>query len=424
MYTPRALRGYGIARAPNRRTGHRGLAIGDLELASCSDLLRDLGIILNHVFSGLAWRCEKVGCCDHSNQLPNNTMSKPWIIRDGRPHFVEVDEPPAVRAAGRPTVDQGDADETHGIGDGFPGVEQPGRALGGVGNLADHASSLHNNLGVAVAPNFPWTATGAHLATPVGDATMTDGGWLPNSKVPSGYRPGSAQWKQHAEQAAQQAAAAAALRFDRQRSERFFSRQDDERRVERAREEEHMRQAVLQAARAVDRKHHLAANSTYVHVPHAPAQGHAHELGQPWSSSVHSKEPAVGYRPGSAAARRAAGGLYAPPVGALSCHHSNRLNAAAVEHVLQQEAASARTVARRADQARAEQQSIEDAYERIEGQGTIAMRSADHEFMAHAERVATRKTLNMAANTALAPAGRLGRARPGSFDRGHVYAVL
>ena len=368
--------------------------------------------------------------------MAHRNTARPWIIRNGRPHFVEEDSaPPTVAAAGRPTLEQGDAAECHGIGDGLPGAEQPGCTLGGVGALADHASSLHSNLGAAMTPNFPSAqldaaknalraATDARLAMPVGDAASTDGGWLPDGLVRGGCRPGSARWKQQAEQAAQQAAAEECLRRDRQRSERFFAQQDDARQTEFAKEEEHMREAVLQAARAVDRKHHMGANSTYVHVPHAPAQGYAHEWGQQPPPSAHAKQAAVGYRPGSAAARRAAGGLYAPPVGPLSSDHSNRLNAAAEERCLHQEAASTRQVARRAVQARAEQQTVEDAYERIEGQGTVAMRSHEHEFFAHAERVASRKTINMTANMPLAPAGRLARPRAESFDRGHAYAVL
>lgn len=359
----------------------------------------------------------------------------PFLVVGGRPIFVAEEEQRADKpAAGVPTLETGESANVFGIGDGFPGAETPSTFLGGAGALLDYSSDA---AGIAVTPNFPserlheaqaalrdrgGAAARQHLSAFV-DASGTDGGWLPAGRHPMGCRPGSAKWREQAELAVQQAGASEALRDERSRAQRFFHRAEEQRQTEHAKDAEHMRAHVHQAARAVERRRLHHASATYVHEPHAPAQGHAQEQARAYPApSAAAAGSVVGYRPGSALARKAAGGLYAPAMGTDG--HSQRLNSADEQRVLQQEVASQRSSAAKAAARWEEAKSIEAALAQREAQATVAMRS--REFLAHAERIAQRKTINMAVNQPLAPPGRLhgpiSRA-PRSFGTGHMGAV-
>ena len=318
---------------------------------------------------------------------------------------------PRARAAGIPTVHQG-GDAVDAM---YPTSELPNDLIGGVSALADAASRPAVG-GAVVAPTFPSHKLAAvraaaqqggqaarELLSLYTDGTGTDGGWMPSSRAPPnvGCRPGSSKWKREMAAVEQQQAAQIALAEEHRRNDRFTMKAEDERETEYAIEAQHWEDAVSQAARAVEQRRRAAVPCK----PPAP----------PGSSST---SAAVGYRPGSAAARRAAGGLYEDPHGG----HSRRLRDATVERDVQREVSAQRAIAarhaREADEARAAAVAM-DARER---QATVAMRG--REFGDHAERVAVRKTMNLAANMALAPTQRLHKPNPTTFDRGHVAAVF
>ena len=348
-------------------------------------------------------------------------MGKAFIIRDGRPIFLEGDfiserKPDAVVLSEQAVY--GDSSGTQ---------EQPSTFIGGVGTLADLSSSAHH--GVSVKPNFPSErlhAARVALQSKSGDASGeigTLGGWMPGGRMPSGCRPGSDQWKRATEQAEHQAAALEMHRRERERSERFFMHREEQQLIEQAKEANHVREAVFQAARAVDLRCHRSAldhsssRALYDLAPVAGREGRPSELPPPPEPAK--KLGAVGYRPGSAMARKAAGGLYAPAVGTAA--HSDRLRHANEERELQLAASAARAVAQQLERKLSEARGMEDVLEQREQQAAVAMRSK--EFMGHAERVAARKTINLTINQPLAPAGRLHKPRPQSFERGHTEAV-
>ena len=350
-------------------------------------------------------------------------MGRPFIVVDGQPvflqdeHLIPVAEASAHPAAGKPSCrmeTQAEADEPF----------NPLGVIGGVAVMNDLAEEAH--IGVSVMPAFPsqrlheahrvlrdrdGAAARQHLPG-YHDASNTDGGWVPSGNRPMGCRPGSAKWKQQAELAVHQVGAQEVLWNQQDRANRFFQKEDARMHAELRREAEHVREHVFQAARAVERRRNVTAN-----------QASACITGNQASSVTKGTGMAMGYRPGSAAARKAAGGLFAPPVG--SDGHSRRLLDAESERVLQQEVASHRSRAERDISKRAEESDVEAAYAAREAQAAVGMRS--REFLAHAERVSGRKTPHLGLNMGLAPQGRLHDTRPPPgrvFGRGFVAAVL
>ena len=336
-------------------------------------------------------------------------------------------------------------------------------ALGGVGILQDGASSGAEPGGVVVQPAFPserlqalnaalmvgGPEAVAQVRAAVGGSAQAAGGWMPASTPDAalGFRPGSAKWKEAAKAVAHQAAALEAVTEERRRSERFFARADESRETEAAIEAAHLLDKGLQAAHAVEQRKARMASAAYY------ANGETSELGGGGglATGVHRHAAAsVGYRPGSAAARRASGGLYETPHAdpmAPTGGHSHRLLDGEARRLEQQQTAAQRAIEAKAMK-RSDEAVEEAAYvARREAQARVAMGSREDAghggpqgFGAHAERVAARKTLNIGLNAATAPPGRLHpRAhrgdtrvhnpygapyqRGGGFASGHVYAV-
>lgn len=305
-------------------------------------------------------------------------------------------------------------------------LEPPAAVIGGVATLHDAIECG----GLSALPTWPSEAlerrrealraatdTSALLirSMPHDDA----GGWIPAepaAPAARGFRIGSSQWRRASADEFQRAAAEQALNEERRRSGRFFLKAAADADAERAREAEHWRVHVHQACRAVDRRRLNSACTARPHLISADAAQRQEE-----EVKEHSQHPpqrpavALGYRPGSAAARRAAGGLYATSEG-----HSRRLVDAVSAQTLEQERAAQRAVNARLEARSNEDVAADEALARREMGATRALNTRS--FGAHAERVAVRRTMHLGLNMALAPQQRLHCQRPGSFDPGHMAA--
>ena len=306
------------------------------------------------------------------------------------------------------------------------GPLEPSAAVGGVATLHDavECGGLH------AVPNWPsealaWRREALRAATntdALGACSRSDdaGGWLPAERAGAahGFRVGSSQWRRASADALQRAAAEEALQEERRRSDRFFHAAAAAADVERAREAEHWRVHVHQACRAVDRRRlHSACTPRYADA----APGQEHEDKEDDDNEVQRRPPpqrptvAVGYRPGSAAARRAAGGLYAASDG-----HSHRLVDAVPARTLDQEKAAQRAVDARLEARSNEAVAAAEALAQREAGAAMAVGS--RAFGDHAERVAVRRTMHLGLNMPTAPQQRLHRPRPNIFDPGHMAA--
>lgn len=315
----------------------------------------------------------------------------------------------AARPAGIPTVLHGG----EAVSATYPTSVLPSDLIGGVSTLVDAASRPESTAHQQIAPNFPshrlaavraaaQNRGGAEARALLGlhtDAVGTEGGWIPaSSATPNvGCRPGSAKWQREMLAAEQQQAARVALAEEHRRNGRFAMKAEEMRELEHALDEQHWEAAVFQAARAVEQRQRAAVPCK---PPPPTRDGYA-----------------VGFRPGSAAARRSAGGLYEDPHGG----HSRRLNDAVMRRDVQREVSAQRAISARNAKQAGEQASDAAALDARERQAAVAMRG--REYGDHAERVAGRKTMNLQANMALAPTQRLHKPNPTTFDRGHVAAV-
>ena len=306
--------------------------------------------------------------------------------------------PPRVRPAGRPRTP--------------PDHEHPwhttGADIGGVGALEDAATAGRG--GAVVHPGWPSSRLDeAHAAlreggdeavarvrAGVGGSAQAAGGWVPAAAGDGaglGFRVGSSKWRASAHATAQQAAALEAVSEERRRSERFFARAEERRETEAACEAAHWEAHVHQACRAVERQRERASTEAYVA---AGGYGSYASTGVPKHAVKCS-----GFRPGSAAARRAAGGLLEAPTdvrlhalhyeGAASLAapanmHSERLHKGEDARLAVQALGAQRRLHEQA--MRASDEAVADAAyrERRESQAAIAMRG--RVFGEHAERTA------------------------------------
>ena len=302
----------------------------------------------------------------------------------------------ALPAAGKPS----DVSEADGYDTSLP---TPCEVIGGIARLHDVASArygerLHRPNGAADPAANPY----APLVD--GDVNRGNrGGWIPAEPgmhwEPSvggvtrhhvGFREGSALWKQHQVEAANRSAARTEMRLERERSQRFLGRREEEAEVEETAHERAYASASAAATRAVSAQRATTALHAYAEAPPGwPPNGN----------------PAVGYRPGSAAARRAAGGLYEGP-GAYRGSHSQRLTGSADERARKQEHAAFLAVNARREAERSEDIAADLAMVRRELAAERMVQT--NEFSGHAERVAARQSINMKLNMALA-GGRRGR---------------
>lgn len=320
----------------------------------------------------------------------------------------------ATRPAGIPTALHGG----EAVSATYPTSTLPSSIIGGVSTLVDASSWPESTTHQQITPNFPshrlaavraaaQNRGGAAACALLGlhtDAVGTEGGWIPASSVTPnvGCRPGSAKWQREMLAAEQQQAARVALAEEHRRNDRFAMKAEEERELEHALDEQHWEAAVFQAACAVEQRQRAAVPCKPPPPPAAPAP---------------TRDGAVGFRPGSAAARRSAGGLYEDPHGG----HSRRLNDAVMRRDVQREVSAGRAISARNVKLAGEQASDAAALDARERQAAVAMRG--REYGDHAERVAGRKTMNLQANMALAPTQRLHKPNPTTFDRGHVAAV-
>ena len=354
-------------------------------------------------------------------------------------------------------------------------LDEPNTAIGGVSVLQDVASAGNAARACTVPLAFPSKEFDAAQAVlrrgacfqdkdeeavalvdaAVGRSAEANGGWVPADAANArGYRVGSARWKDAVSATSQQIAARAAVKEERRRSERFFAKAEEEHDTEAAREAHHWQEHVVQAARAVDQKKSRNANPGYVDVgqgihPFAP---NTQRVAQPHSDiavakSLRHGNGSTGFRPGSAAARKAAGGLYEnPPDNPYSTEenngHSRRLIEGEDNRLARQEVSAMRNVEIRTKARDYDEVAEKEEYAKREAQAKIAMRSRD--FGAYAKGQAERKTINLQMNAAMAPQGRVHpRYRPadfrppgppggpggpytisGGFARGHMYAVV
>jgi hypothetical protein len=280
----------------------------------------------------------------------------------------------------------------------------PDDVIGGVARLFDAATAakgerMHRPQGLSdPAPN-------AYAPLMDGDASRgVYGGWLAaepcrydaSSGVARhhvGFREGSAPWRRHVCAAAERTSVRTQMRVEADRAARFFGGRAELEAAaadadERARQESDARAAV-----AVERQRCAAATPHYEkHVePSRPLPTHG--------SGPHT----VGYRPGSAAARRAAGVLY-EGLGVYRGRHSGRLNMIEDARVREQQAA-ARTALERRVAARERDEVAHDVRQaRLEAQAERRFKAAPNgtRFGEHASRMADRKTINMTLNRGVA----------------------
>ena len=312
-----------------------------------------------------------------------------------------------VRAAGKPSTCVSDFD------DGWA----PSAIIGGVARLVDVASAgngdrMHRLYG-AHDPALPPKGLD-------GDVSRgCRGGWLPAEPalVPGeperepghavGWRPGSAAWRAHVHAADDRAAARDLMRQEAERAGRFFGRREEEREVADAAKAHAARADAERAAVVGERRARAHANPLYM----ASTSG-------AWAGGGQGASVAVGYRPGSAAARRVAGGLFEAPracpaavtpsaspsasmPSAMSGHHSWRLEAAEARREAAQQAGAALAVARR-EGARRREEAAHDA--RLAAREAAAAQLTQRpEHADYMERVAARKQIHMKLNMALAP---------------------
>ena len=316
--------------------------------------------------------------------------------------------------------------------------------MGGVGVLHDAASAAQPG-GFVVPVSWPSEGLAAaqealraggddavsRVRAAAGVSANATGGWVAADPAQNsmGYRVGSARWREAASATAQQAAALEAVSEERRRAARFFARADDAKQADADREADHWKEKVFQAARAVEKqKQQGAASAAY-----GAVGGGVERTGVP-KHAVRT----VGYRPGSAAARRAAGGLYEMPyndANAPTGGHSHRLRVGEDVRLERQQVGAQRTLEARAMKRSDDAIAYAEAAAARDAQAAVAM--GDRHYGQHAERVATRKTINIGLNTPLAPPGRVHPRAPrsdarhprgytigGGFDRGHAAGVL
>jgi hypothetical protein len=321
---------------------------------------------------------------------------------------------PFLRAAGRPVA--WDVDES---------PFEPGDAvIGGVSTYEDAASAVGAAGRQVINPAWPSARLdaaqsalgGAGAVGLVGAAVggaHTTGGWVPpeQDQVPLGYRVGSNKWREAAAATAQRQAALEAVREERRRSARYFARDDERRETEAACEAAHWEEHVWQACRAVDTQRARGASAAYSHEDDPFAHPPQHT-----PPPATANRAAVGYRPGSAAARRAAGGLYECPYTAAAgvdlggdagapgaAGHSQRLGRAEEDRLARVQMGAERHMAARAKKAAEEEACMAAALKAREEGAMVGVREDPaRRYGAHAERVAERKTINLGLNTPLA----------------------
>ena len=286
-----------------------------------------------------------------------------------------------VRAAGVPT---GGAVTDYDLAD-----EAPNAIIGGVGRLFD--------VGTAGDKERLHRRHGAELAAPArgidSDVSRgTYGGWIPAEPVDAhgvGFREGSTPWRRHLGAAAESDAVRGLMRDEHAKAARFFGQKEEAEDVDavaaaRAARLQHERGERVVAARQGARANpHYVADVTEVGYREQPAVG-----------------PCSGFRPGSAAARRAAGGLYEGP-GFYRGAHSGRVVAADDARAEQQRQGAKLAVAKR-EAARRREEAAHDL-RRAQREASAFLLTQDPEAQDYMERVARRKSIDLKLNMVLAP---------------------
>ena len=302
-----------------------------------------------------------------------------------------------MMAAGRPSQTEDSCSE-----------RVPDEIIGGVAHLHDIASA-----GLGERMYRPGGGAGRSGLPLDGDACRgVHGGWLPaepgswDPKVGRvrhhvGYREGSAAWRRHAHEASQCAEVRVEMRDDRDRASRFFGEKAEQADVEAAADDRHFRARDATAARAVERRRLASSNPL---LAEALVGGRkAHDAGSTLAAASGrraTRSEAVGYRPGSAAARRAAGGLY-ESIGPYEGSHSSRLTMVEEQRLRQQEAGAKERVQRREEAQR--QEDIAADMQRARQELQAARMIGSHDFGDRIDRIAARSTLHFKLNQPLAP---------------------
>lgn len=280
------------------------------------------------------------------------------------------------------------------------GWDIPSATIGGVARLQDMCTAgdgerLHRLEGASSFAYDGDVGRGVHGGwVPAEPAGVDSAACVGDHRVHRvGFREGSAQWRRHAAAAADRDEARGLMRAEHERAARYFGRKDEAAEVVEAAEARATLQERERGAVATDRHRRASVNPMYcaadATIPSAAERAEAERV----------MATGRGYRPGSAAARRAAGGLLEAP-GSYRGSHSGRLGAAEEARAAQQREAAALAVARREEARRREE--AEHELRRAQHEITAERLNQQPERLGYMERVAARKQINFKLNMALA----------------------
>lgn len=279
------------------------------------------------------------------------------------------------------------------------GWDIPSATIGGVARLQDMCTAgdgerLHRLEGASSFEYDGDVGRGVHGGWVPAEPAGVDSAACGDRRVHGvGFREGSAQWRRHAAAAADRDEARGLMRAEHERAARYFGRKDEAAEVVEAAEARAALEERERGAVATDRHRRASVNPMYcaadATIPSAAERAAAERV----------MATGRGYRTGSAAARRAAGGLLESP-GSYRGSHSGRLGAAEEARAAQQREAAALAVARREEGRRRE----EAEHELRLAQHEIAAEwlNQQPERLGYMERVAARKQINFKLNMALA----------------------